>query len=95
MPLVLIRHKVANYAKWKRAVRRFARFREVSGEECFKVFRASNSLNDLTVLCRWSTPAKMKKFIKSAELRQAMKEAGVVSKPEVRFFSASEDLSAG
>ena len=95
MPLVLIRHKVANYAKWKRAVRRFAKFRKVSGEKCFKVFRASNSPNDLTVLCRWSTPAKMKKFIKSAELRNGMKAAGVVSRPEVRFFSASEDLTVG
>jgi heme-degrading monooxygenase HmoA len=95
MSLVLIRHKVANYAKWKRAVHRFAKFRKVSGEKCFKVFRASDSPNDLTVLCRWSTPAKMKKFMKSIELRQAMKEAGVVSRPEVRFFSAAEDLSVG
>ncbi len=95
MTLVLIRHKVANYPKWKRAVRNFAKFRKASGEKCFKVFRASNSPNDLTVLCSWSTPAKLKKFIKSAELRKAMKAAGVVSKPEVRFFSAAEDLSVG
>ena len=95
MPLVLIRHKVANYTKWKRAVRNFAKFRKASGEKCFKVFRASNSPNDLTLLCSWSTPAKMKKFIKSAELRQAMKEAGVVSKPDGRFFRASEDLGVG
>ena len=95
MTLVLIRHKVANYAKWKRAVRNFAKFRKASGEKCFKVFRASNSPNDLSVLCRWSTPAKVKKFVKSAELRKAMKAAGVVSKPEVRYFSAVDDLSVG
>jgi heme-degrading monooxygenase HmoA len=95
MTLVLIRHKVANYAKWKRAVRNFAKYRKASGEKCFKVFRASNSPNDLSVLCSWSTPAKMKKFVKSAELRKAMKTAGVVGKPEVRFFSAVEDLSVG
>jgi len=93
MPLVSIRHKVANYAKWKRGVRNFARFRKASGEKCFKVFRSSSVPNDLTVLCSWSTSAKMKKFLKSAELRKAMKAAGVVSKPEVRFFSAAEDLS--
>jgi heme-degrading monooxygenase HmoA len=95
MSLVLIRHKVANYAKWKRAVRNFAKFRKASGEKCFKVFRASNSPNDLTILCSWSTPAKLKKFIKSAELRKAMKAAGVVNKPEVRLFSAMDDLSLG
>lgn len=95
MPLVLIRHKVANYAKWKRAVRNFAKFRKASGEKCFKVFRASNAPNDLTVLCNWSTPAKLKTFLKSAELRKAMKAAGVVSKPEVHLFGAMDDLSAG
>ena len=95
MPMVLVRHKVAHYAKWKRVVRRFAGFRKVSGEKCFKVFRAGNSPNDLTVLCRWSAPAKMKKFIKSAEPRTVMKKAGVISKPAARFFRAVEDLSVG
>jgi hypothetical protein len=33
--------------------------------------------------------------MKSADLRKAMKEAGVVSKPEVQFFSKMEDLSVG
>ena len=93
MSFVLIRHKVANYARWKKAVRSFRAYRKASGEKCFKVFRDSSSPNDVTVLCRWSTPAKLRKFVKSAELRKAMKEAGVISKPVMQFFSGVEDLS--
>jgi hypothetical protein len=37
----------------------------------------------------------MKKFVKSAELRKAMKAAGVSGKPEVSFYGALEDLSVG
>jgi hypothetical protein len=35
----------------------------------------------------------MQKFMKSPELRERMQAAGVVSKPEIRFFSKMEDLS--
>jgi hypothetical protein len=37
----------------------------------------------------------MQKFVKSAELRKAMTAAGVIGKPEVSFYGAMEDLSAG
>jgi hypothetical protein len=95
MSIVLIRHKVANYAKWKKAVRACAPWRKKSGEKCFRAFRSASSPNDLTIICSFSTAAKMKAFIKSAELRKRMKDAGVVSKPQIQFFSASEDLSIG
>ncbi len=34
MPYIMIRHKVANYAQWKRGVKAFAQFRQASGEKC-------------------------------------------------------------
>jgi heme-degrading monooxygenase HmoA len=93
MPFVLIRHKVANYAQWKRAVRAFKTFRKASGERSFYVVRSAKNPNDVEVFCEWDNAARMRKFIKSPALRKAMKEAGVVSKPEVQFFSQMEDLS--
>ena len=93
MPYVLIRHKVTNYAKWKRAVQAKSAFRKVSGERTFQVYRSTRSPNDVTVLCSWDNAGKMQKFVKSAALRKAMQEAGVVNKPEIQFFSSAEDLS--
>lgn len=93
MPCVLIRHKVANYATWKRAVRSFAKMRKSVGEKSFQAYRSAASPNDLTVICAWDNASKMKKFIKSAELREGMKKCGVLGKPEIQFFGKAEDLS--
>ena len=93
MPYVSIRHKVADYAKWKRVVHAASALRKTSGETSFQVYRDSKSPNDLTVVCSWDNAGRMKKFMKSAELRKAMKEAGVLGKPAVQFFSKAEDLT--
>ena len=94
MPYIMIRHKVANYAQWKRGVKAFAQFRQVSGEKCFYACRGSQDPNELLVWCEWDTTARMKKFAKSRELRKAMKGAGVISKPEVSFYGKMEALNA-
>jgi len=93
MSYVLIRHEVANYAKWKRVVQAASAWRKTSGEKSFQVFRSSAAPNDLTVVCRWDSTARMRKFVESADLRERMKQAGVVGRPEVQFFSKAEDLS--
>ena len=94
MSYVMISHKVADYAKWKRAVKSFAKFRKASGEKCFYVCRDSKKPNDVMVWCEWDSAARAKKFVKSPELRKAMKAAGVSSKPEVSFYDKMEVLSA-
>ena len=95
MSYVMIRHKVANYAKWKRTVKSVAKWRKAAGEKCFYVCRASKSPNDLLVWCEWDTAARMKQFMKSAELRKAMKAASVIGKPEISFYDKMEVLSVG
>jgi len=91
----MIRHKVASYAKWKRGVLDFKKSRKESGEKSFYVCRSSENPNDLLVWCEWDTAARMKKFVKSVELRKAMKEVGVTSKPEICFYAKMDDLSVG
>lgn len=95
MSYVMLRHKVANYAKWKRAVQSHKKWRHSSGERCLYVCRSLKNPDDLLVWCEWDTVARMKKFIKSPALRKAMKGAGVIGKPEVSLYGKMEDLSAG
>ena len=45
------------------------------------------------VWCEWDTAARMKKFLKSTELRKAMKEAGVLGKPEISTFNKMDVLT--
>ena len=93
MPYVMISHKVANYAKWKRGVKAFADLRKASGEKCFYACRDSKQPNDVMVWCEWDTAARMKKFMNSAELCQAMEKVGVVGKPAISFFDKMDVLS--
>jgi quinol monooxygenase YgiN len=93
MPYVMIRHEVANYAKWKRAVKAFAAFRKASGEKCFYACRDGKKPNDVMVWCEWDTTSRMKKFMNSPELRQAMEKVGVVGQPAVSFFDKMDVLT--
>ena len=90
---VMVSHKVANYAKWKRVVESAAKWRKASGEKCFYVCRDSKNPNNLLVWCEWDSAARAKKFVKSAELRKRMKEASVVGKPVISFYNKMEVLS--
>ncbi|PYJ07356.1 MAG: cyclase [Verrucomicrobia bacterium] len=93
MPYVSVRHRVADYATWKRVVNGAKAWRKASGEKSLQVYRSSRNPNDLTIICCWDTTPRMQKFLKSAELRQRMMEAGVITKPEIQFFSKADDLS--
>ena len=93
MPYVMISHKVANYAKWKSVVRSFAKMRKSSGEKCFYACRDVRHPNDVMVWCEWDTAARMNKFLKSADLRKGMKEAGVVGKPKISTFNKMDVLT--
>lgn len=93
MTFVLLRHKIADYAKWKRVVHAATAFRKTNGELSFKVFCSSDDPDDVTVICEWASAAKARKFMKSDELRRRMKDAGVVGKPKIQFFGKAEDLS--
>ena len=93
MPYVMISHTVANYAKWKRGVKASAELRKGAGEKSFYVCRSNKQPNDVMVWCEWDTAARMKKFMGSPELRQAMEKVGVVGEPKVSFYDKMENLS--
>ena len=93
MPYVMLSHKVADYAKWKRGLKAFADLRKAAGEKCFYACRDSKQPNQVMVWCEWDTNAHMKKFMTSPELRQAMAKLGVVGKPQISFFDKMDVLT--
>ena len=93
MPYVMISHTVADYAKWKRGVKAHAKLRKASGEKSFYSCRDSKEPNEVMVWCEWDNSARMKKFVGSPELRQAMEKVGVISEPKISFYDKMDDLS--
>jgi heme-degrading monooxygenase HmoA len=49
--------------------------------------------NEIFILLEWDTKEHATNFVESEELRKIMKKAGVITKPEIRFFEKIEDFS--
>jgi hypothetical protein len=87
MNYVMIRHKVKDFKKWKAAYDAHGPAREGAGlKECF-LLRNAKSRNDVWILFEANNLACAKAFCASADLRAAMKKAGVTGKPELAILA--------
>ena len=93
MPHVLIRHTVADYPRWKRAFDGHGHARKSGGSKGGQLFRSAARPKDVFILLRWNDLRRAKKFAKSADLRRAMKAAGVRGKADVFFLQESARTS--
>jgi quinol monooxygenase YgiN len=90
MYYVSVKNRVEDYAQWRTAFDANAETREAAGatEEVY-VMRNAYDPNEVTVIMGWNDIEKGKAFAQSAELREAMKKAGVISQPQVDFLTAA------
>ena len=86
MAFVLVRHKVRDYAKWKRAYDAHAAMRRKAALRQKALLRSVRNPKDVLILFQAASLAKAKKFTSSANLRKVMKEAGVVGRPEITYL---------
>ena len=90
MALVIVRHKVAEFATWKTAFDAHAPARAGAGFFNARVYRSADDPSDVVVLLDTDDIGEAKQFIASTELKSAMSAAGVVDKPDV-FVLISAD----
>ena len=85
MPYLLVRHKVSDFSKWK------------SAYDKHSPARKEGRLKEEHLLCNLDDPnevillfeedlEKAREFSASANLREAMQDAGVVDKPDLYFL---------
>lgn len=83
MVRLFVRHKVRNYAKWRKVYDAFDKERRAMGVLGAAVFRSADGGIDVTVWHDFATARKAKAFASSAKLRTAMREAGVLGAPKI------------
>jgi hypothetical protein len=83
---VIVRHKVADYSRWKEAFDAHLNTRKAAGETEFRVLLSVDDPREVTLLFDWDSLDRARRFVGSADLKQTMKQAGVVGDPEVRFL---------
>ena len=86
MAKLLVHHKVQDYSAWRKIFDEDDKNRKQYGSTGFQVFKSASDPNDLTVIMDWSSVDKAKAFATSDSLKEAMKNAGVISQPEVTFL---------
>ncbi len=83
---VLIRHKVADYGRWKEAFDSHLSNRKRAGEAGCHVFHSVENPREIVVLLDWQTIEEARRFMNSDELRQRMQAAGVEGSPDVQYL---------
>ncbi len=94
MAYILVRHKLADYAKWKPVFDQHGATRKASGSRGGQIFRSAGDPNETVVLLEWDDLAKPRQFAQSDDLRNAMQRAGVADRPDVYFLEAIERVPA-
>ena len=93
MPYLLVRHKVEDYAKWKRVFDDHRVIRKASGSKGGRLYRNANDPSEVVILFEWESLEKVRQFSESADLRETMQRAGVSDQPDVYFLDEVERLS--
>jgi hypothetical protein len=86
MNYVLIRHKVADFTKWKTIFDAHRGARQGAGLKEKYLLRDVLNLNEVVILLEAEDLQKARVFVDSADLREVMEKAGVLGKPDVHFL---------
>jgi heme-degrading monooxygenase HmoA len=86
MPYILVRHKVADFSKWKPAYDAHLPARKEAGIKEVHVLRNVDDPNEVVVLSEADSLQKARDFAASSDLREKMQEAGVVDRPDIYFL---------
>lgn len=86
MAYLLVRHKVADFGKWKPVYDAHQSARAAASLRDRLILRGLDNPNDVVILFEVGDVAKARAFTSSADLKTAMQNAGVVDKPEIQFL---------
>ena len=84
---MIIRHKVADFDKWKPAFDDHRAVREAAGLRDLYLWRNADDPNETILLLEASDLAKAREFAGSSDLKEKMQAAGVQGTPDIIFLS--------
>ena len=83
---LVVRHRIRNYAQWKQVFDKHLDLCAEYGMKRMWVNRSADDRNELIVTAECEDLARAREFVRSASLKDAMKEAGVVDEPTIFFL---------
>jgi hypothetical protein len=85
MALMVIQHRVRDYAAWRPVYDAHQASRIGAGVTNGRVYRKAEDANDLLVLHDVADVAKARAWTQGEDLRTAMQKSGVLGEPAIQF----------
>jgi hypothetical protein len=89
MALLIVRHRVKDFAAWKLAFEAHAGARDGAALSNPRLYRSADDPKEVVILFDAADVAKAKQFGTSSELKAAMEKAGVIDAPDVYILNAA------
>ncbi len=89
---VIVRHRVEDYPRWKKAFDDFEPERRSGGEKSYRLSSLQDEPNNICLFFEWDSIANARTFMESPKLAETMKQAGVSEEPQIYF---TEELDRG
>lgn len=86
MPYTIIRQRVGNFARWRRAFEDNADRREEAGSKGGHLFRETGDHDQVVVFLAWTDLEKARAYLDSDGVRQERQAGGVEGDPEVLYL---------
>lgn len=86
MPYILIRHRVADFSKWKPAYEAHLSARQEAGLREVHLLRNVDDPTEVILLLEAEDLQRAKDFTAAPDLRERMQAAGVTDKPDIYFL---------
>jgi hypothetical protein len=92
VPVMLIRHKIADFGAWKPHFDEHATTRRANGSRGGRLFRGAADPNEVVVLLEWDDLERARLFAVSYDLREVMERAGVTDCPDIWFLADGDHI---
>jgi hypothetical protein len=87
--MMIVQHKVADFAKWKMSYDEHDSMRLAHGVHSYVLGRGVQDSNTVLVVVKVDDVAKAKAFAKDPSLKKAMQKGGVTGAPTISFVTAT------
>jgi hypothetical protein len=85
---VLVRHKVQDFDKWKPAYDAHQQARAAAGLQELHLWHNIDDPNEIVLLFEAADVEEAKAFARSSDLKERMRDAGVMGAPDIFFLSS-------
>lgn len=85
MSKLIMNHKTDDFNKWKVVFDSLDPVRKKYGNSGISVYRGHSDPNDLVIVSQWGSADQAKAYSQSPELKEAMKQGGIVGESKTYF----------